>query len=369
MKEALVIFRYPHAGNTCTILKQDAYTLKTLPTLSDIGDTDGFVFAPFRMTEQTPILLFDKSDHLDSELDYDSIREIIKKEGTDTFLTEELEPYHGKHYDRASYEEDFNYLKGVIKDKRVDKIVLSRSLIVKHKERQDVVRLFVNACNNNPNSFVALVSSPISGTWIVATPEVLLERVDNTLHTIALAGTKDKQLAKGHMDAGNKMTSKDVAGWDAKNIDEQQYVVAYIKDKLAKHFANINVTAPTTIDAGNVLHLRSDFYVSCEETEMMDLGEIVSQLHPTPAVCGMPAAESYNIINSREHNDRRYYSGFCGMVRANADFRLFVTLRCMEIYKDCYKLYAGGGILSESKLDEEWRETELKMKTMMDCIQ
>lgn len=32
------------------------------------------------------------------------------------------------------------------------------------------------------------------------------------------------------------------------------------------------------------------------------------------------------------------------------------------------ELYAGGGLLKESEMEKEWRETEAKMQTMMELV-
>jgi len=43
---------------------------------------------------------------------------------------------------------------------------------------------------------------------------------------------------------------------------------------------------------------------------------------------------------------------------------LYVSLRCMQITDNAYRLYAGGGLLKDSLLEQEWQETEAKMQTM-----
>jgi isochorismate synthase len=43
---------------------------------------------------------------------------------------------------------------------------------------------------------------------------------------------------------------------------------------------------------------------------------------------------------------------------------LYVSLRCMKITGNDCTLYAGGGLLRDSVLDQEWHETEVKMQTM-----
>lgn len=370
MKDAFVIFRYPSAGNKCVIVKQDESTLKKLLSFSELGKADGFVFAPFRITEDTPAVFFDSHIRRLTELDYDKILRVVEDNDNSCVPNEGLKPYNGKLYDRYSYEEDFNSFKAAIKEKRIDKVVLSRSQVLKDDNKKNVIRLFLKACENNPDSFIVLISSDQTGVWLVATPEVLLERCGNVFHTIALAGTMDKRLVipNNESEAIAKVSDIDISCWSNKNIGEQQYVSSYIKKRLSNFFYDIEEIGPKTVSAGNVVHLRSDFFAEGDSITRISPGDIIGQLHPTPAVCGVPADESYCLINNKEHNDRRYYSGFCGVVETDGDSHLYVTLRCMEIFADCYKLYAGGGILAESNLEEEWRETELKMKTMMDCI-
>ena len=43
---------------------------------------------------------------------------------------------------------------------------------------------------------------------------------------------------------------------------------------------------------------------------------------------------------------------------------LYVNLRCMHIEDEQLTLYAGGGLLASSELNDEWQETEKKLQTM-----
>ena len=47
---------------------------------------------------------------------------------------------------------------------------------------------------------------------------------------------------------------------------------------------------------------------------------------------------------------------------------LYVSLRCMNIEGNIYHLYAGGGLLRDSTLEQEWQETEAKLETMRRCL-
>lgn len=43
---------------------------------------------------------------------------------------------------------------------------------------------------------------------------------------------------------------------------------------------------------------------------------------------------------------------------------MYVNLRCMHIEDEQLTLYAGGGLLASSELNDEWQETEKKLQTM-----
>jgi isochorismate synthase len=88
-------------------------------------------------------------------------------------------------------------------------------------------------------------------------------------------------------------------------------------------------------------------------------------LHPTPAVCGLPKQEAREFILAHEGYDRRYYTGFVGMLDLASATDLYVNLRCMQCHADGQvTLYAGGGILPSSQCGKEWEESRQKMKTM-----
>jgi isochorismate synthase len=57
-----------------------------------------------------------------------------------------------------------------------------------------------------------------------------------------------------------------------------------------------------------------------------------------------------------------------GPLFLNGRTNLFVTLRCMQVFVNGYRLYAGGGLLKDSIEEQEWQETETKLDTMRHII-
>ena len=118
--------------------------------------------------------------------------------------------------------------------------------------------------------------------------------------------------------------------------------------------------------AGALSHLKTDFHFSLPDSNK--LGNLLNLLHPTPAVCGLPKEEAYRFIQDNEKYDRRYYSGFIGTLNPSGKTDLYVNLRCMNISSEQLTLYAGGGLLASSELNDEWLETEKKLQTMRRII-
>jgi len=124
---------------------------------------------------------------------------------------------------------------------------------------------------------------------------------------------------------------------------------------------------PETLESGKVAHLKTSFFFPKEKVENQ-LGNFVAELHPTPAVCGLPKDLAHQYICENELYQRKYYTGYLGPWRLDGKVSLFVNLRCMEITSDEYILYAGGGITARSVPEKEWDETNQKAKTLLSVI-
>lgn len=192
---------------------------------------------------------------------------------------------------------------------------------------------------------VMLLDTPQTGTWIMATPEILLEQQKSLLRTMALAGTMP--------------FSEGFPEWSEKNKHEQNIVERYIENIISPFCDKIIKDGPQTVRAGNLMHLRTDFRFHLKSE--VSTAELLAKLHPTPAVCGLPKDEAKEFIIKNESIDRKYYSGFAGPLNLNGETHLYVSLRCMNIVDNQYIVYAGGGIMNESVVEEEWKETELKI--------
>ncbi|MCS6967630.1 MAG: chorismate-binding protein [Bernardetiaceae bacterium] len=241
------------------------------------------------------------------------------------------------------------------------KVVLSRQKCILLEKEFHPIDFFLRLTYRYPSAFVSLVAIPEVGVWIGASPELLVS-VDKhqIFRTMALAGTK----------ARNGLTNLQQATWTQKEIGEQAMVSRYIINCFKKiRLREFEEYGPRTVAAGELIHLRTDFEVDMRATNFPQLGTVMlSLLHPTSAVCGMPKEPAAAFIYQYEHYDRSLYSGYLGCVNIENESHLFVNLRCLQLQHNHVILYAGAGITEDSDPEKEWQETEMKCDTLLKVL-
>jgi isochorismate synthase len=241
------------------------------------------------------------------------------------------------------------------------KVVTSRKQIVDLEQPLPPTYIFERLCERYPQAFVSLFFLPEKGVWLGASPEVLVSvNAAQEFRTMALAGTQARQVGKSLAEAV----------WTQKEIEEQALVSRYIINCLKKiRVREFEEVGPRTVQAGNLLHLQTDFLIDLQAINYPQLPSVMLDLlHPTSAVCGMPKAESLAFLLGHEGYERDFYSGYLGPVNIEQETHLFVNLRCMQWQPEQLWLYAGGGITIDSQPEKEWQETVMKCQTMLQVL-
>ena len=228
----------------------------------------------------------------------------------------------------------------------LDKVVVARVKTVKSKATPEAT--FKLKCEKHPDAFVYLINHPSCGVWCGATPELLVASSDNRIETVSLAGTR--VLVNGDL----------TNVWTDKERDEQSQVTDYIKSVLEDNGASeMSIEPRADRRYGNLLHLETRFRCSIKG----DVQKLASDLHPTPAVGGRPLKAACDFIKSNEQFSRGYYSGYLGVETASGS-AYYVNLRAAKWLVGGVQLYAGGGIVEGSIPQDEWAETEAKIKAI-----
>lgn len=357
-----VLYRKPNTSLIKGVFQNDAevYTTENLTE-------SGFVFAPFDSTKQTVLMPFNHADLIESQC-HDLPSSITPGQNIYVERKESSIETKATHINRVS-----DAIKA-IKNGAFEKVVMSRKEDVNFLEypseatNKNPITLFKRLLAHYKTAFVYCWYHPKIGLWLGATPETLLSVSGHRFTTMALAGTQE---FKG--DENPK--------WDDKEAEEQQFVTDFIISSLKALVSNLNQGETHTVKAGNLLHLRTKISGNINS----NLKDIVSALHPTPAVCGLPKAAAKQYILEKENYNREFYSGFLGelnvveKITRNTNQRnvennaynaqktvsnLFVNLRCMQLTDAKISIYVGGGITKDSIPENEWEETVNKTQTM-----
>lgn len=308
-------------------------------------DETGFVFAPF---DGNQMILIPKSQSVIWEADITSF--------------EESQSANLVHSERKQEKERFEGLiqKAIdtIEKGSFNKVVLSRREILE-VPNFDLVAVFIRLIQCFPTVFCYCWYHPKIGLWMGATPERLLKASRKKFCTMALAGTQ------------NFNGTTDVV-WEPKEIKEQQFVTDFILENLKGLTSEVAISSPYTVQAGNVLHIKTDIEGIINKTSK--LNQVVSVLHPTPAVCGLPKQAAKEFILDNEGYDREYYTGFLGELNKKGftdkkqKSDLYVNLRCLQIKDKRAHLYMGCGVTKESIPEKEWNESVNKSMTMKSVL-
>lgn len=228
-----------------------------------------------------------------------------------------------------------------------EKIVISRVKEI-NKSGINFSETFKNLHEYYPNTYVYLRYDLQEGCWIGASPELLFKEKNQLIQTVSLAGTKAKE-----------------DDWTEKEYHEQQVVTDYISSTFKNYSDYVDIEGPFSVNAGFFEHLKS--FITAQIKDKSKINNLLFDLHPTPAVCGMPKEISKQFIIENEGYKRSFYAGFMGYDNGE-ESEYFVNLRCAKIYSNKVNLYVGGGIMPDSIPENEWKETEMKSKTIGELL-
>ncbi len=245
----------------------------------------------------------------------------------------------------------------------VSKIVLSRLIDITTEQAPDSLALLARLVAQNPASFNFHVPLPDGGALLGASPELLLRKDGNTFSSLPLAGS-----ARRHADAAQDKSAGQALLCSAKDRHEHELVTQAMRDVLAPRSQRLAMPgAPELITTPTLWHLATPVE---GETRFADDNalSLACLLHPTPALSGYPHEAAKAYIAELEPFDRELFGGIVGWCDADGNGEWAVTIRCARLRENQVRLFAGAGIVPASDPASEWRETGVKLSTMLHVL-
>ena len=199
-------------------------------------------------------------------------------------------------------------------------------------------------------------------TFLGASPELLVSLRGGAVLALGLAGSarRDRDAA---IDAHLGQALLD----SAKDRIEHETVVRALRESLAPVTTEVRApNQPSLLRLRNIQHLATE--VTARAADGVDVLALVERLHPTPAVCGSPTEAARVVIDSHEAFDRGWYAGPIGWLDGAGDGEFAVGLRSALVRGSHAWLFAGAGIMGDSRPADELAEIEMKFTPLAGAL-
>ncbi len=248
-----------------------------------------------------------------------------------------------------------------IEQQQFTKIVIARTLDIISPKAFDLVGSLHNLRSSNPDCYTFSVGNGKGTNFIGASPERLISIQNRRLITDTLAGSAPR----GTTIAEDKAIANVLLNSE-KELREHEAVRDYIIQCLLQLGLEPQRSPLQLLQLSNIQHLWTP--ISAKLPTNINPLDIVAQLHPTPAVAGVPTSIALKAIKYYETFDRSLYAAPIGWIDYSGNSQFIVGIRSARISGDRARLYAGNGIVAGSHPDKEFAEVQLKLQSLLKAL-
>jgi len=263
---------------------------------------------------------------------------------------------------RAAWEAAVGQCLAAIRDGRITKAVLARTLEVELERRIDPVEVTMRLWRANRGSHVFLFEPEVDAALLGAAPETVATLRDGVFHATAVAGSIRRGTSpREQAELAARLLASD------KDRSEQRIALDDMVARLSTVAHQIRADRqPHVLTLARIQHLETEIRASVPPgVGVLDLLRI---LHPTPAVCGLPRDAALEVLAAEEPFDRGWYSGPVGWFDADGNGVFAPALRTGVAQGTRWCLFAGAGIVEGSVPASEWEETGIKFEPMLEAL-
>ena len=258
--------------------------------------------------------------------------------------------------DKGAWDNLMNAISDRISRGEMTKVVASREVQFTSDAPYNVASILANLVENNPNCFIFGYEKD-GRTFVGASPEILVRHRGSEILSYALAGTAPK-------DGPNAWTKEQLLS-DEKNLFEHNIVRDRIVQTMKEVTQDVSVGKTEIMELAHLYHLRT---IITAKDSTRSLIEWAKLLHPTPALGGEPREKALALLQHYEAHERGMYAAPFGFMKDMGDGIIVVAIRSALIMDNILYAYAGCGVVADSDADEEYIETNNKMRTILDAL-
>jgi para-aminobenzoate synthetase component 1 len=147
-------------------------------------------------------------------------------------------------------------------------------------------------------------------------------------------------------------------------------IVDLLRNDLSKSCRLGSVRVPRLFDVesyATVHHLVST--VTGELASGRDALDLLRGAFPGGSITGAPKLRAMQIIEELEPHRRGVYCGSIGYIGFDGNMDLNIAIRTMVMSRGEIRFWAGGGIVADSTMEDEYQETFDKAAAMLKLLQ
>ncbi len=249
-----------------------------------------------------------------------------------------------------------------LRNGEAQKVVLAREVLARGEGVLAGAKVARALRRAYPACYTWLLTGADGSTFVGASPELLARRIGTLAESLPLAGTT----ARGSDAAADQALAEALLA-SGKDTREHRVTADFVIERLRGLARTVDAGQPEILRLPNLQHLATR--VSAELPDpppsVLALG---AALHPTPAIGGLPVSPALALARELERMERGWYAGAVGWVDAAGDGELAIAIRCGLLWEDAARLFAGNGLMPDSDPAQELRETELKLRPLLDAL-
>ncbi|MFA6636183.1 MAG: aminodeoxychorismate synthase component I [Candidatus Omnitrophota bacterium] len=222
--------------------------------------------------------------------------------------------------------------------------------------------LYLKLNKVNPSPFGAYINGG-DFSIISSSPELFLRRRDNVIETRPMKGTRPAGSSCDE-DAGIKAELEQ----SAKDKAELLMIVDLERNDLGKIAVpgSVRIEEPRRIERHPTV-FQAISIIKGNVEEGTDNLDILEAAFPGGSITGCPKIRAMNIISDIEPCIRGVYTGSIGYLSFHGTMDMNIAIRTMTLKEGNLYFHAGGGIVSDSDPEEEYEETLVKARALMDA--
>ena len=245
---------------------------------------------------------------------------------------------------------------------RMEKAVLARILDVSTTGAIDPVDVLEYLRGENADAHVFLFEPKAGSPIVGATPEALATVRGDRFSATAVAGS----VPRGETDEAQRALAHQLLN-SAKDRVEHAFTVKDMVARLEPLSRTVEAEAePHVLTLARIQHLEAR--IKAVLRPGASVLELVSALHPTPAVCGLPRDTALDLLSRNEPFERGWYAGPVGWFDTRGDGVFVPALRTAVARSTTWRLFAGAGIVPGSDPEDEWEETGIKFEPVLRAL-